>query len=84
MIGCMHWRLNCAWVEVNPDVPAVPAHPTTAIAPDVLMAIIAAQAKAPARTLLEHGGDWATGCGSPVATSSMRADGSMNASRADH
>jgi hypothetical protein len=36
---------------VNPDVPAVPAHPTTAIAPDVLMAIITADTKAPARTL---------------------------------
>jgi hypothetical protein len=35
---------------VNPDVPAVPAHPTTAMAPDVLMAIIAADAKAPANT----------------------------------
>jgi hypothetical protein len=44
----MHWRLNCAWVELNPDVPAVPAHPTTAIAPDVLIAIIAADTKAPA------------------------------------
>jgi hypothetical protein len=35
---------------VNPDVPAVPAHPTTAIAPDVLIAIIAADAKAPANS----------------------------------
>jgi hypothetical protein len=47
----MHWILNCAWTEVNPDVPAVPAHPTTAIAPDVLMAIITADAKAPASAL---------------------------------
>jgi hypothetical protein len=35
---------------VNPDVPAVPAHPTTAMAPDVLIAIITADAKAPAST----------------------------------
>jgi len=49
-IGCMHCRLSWVGFEVTADVPAVPAHPTTAKAPDVLIPIITAEAKVPAST----------------------------------